>query len=55
MNSILIENSPKKIFVEDVSNKGKWGIGNFRSEIKNESDIKKSIDFIRYVYDDKIK
>ncbi len=46
---------PKNIFVEDVSNKGKWGIGNFRSEIKNESDIKKSIDFIRYVYDDKIK
>ena len=40
-------------FVEDVSNKGHHGIGNFRSSIENSEDIVKAIPLISKVYQSK--
>lgn len=40
-------------FVEDVTNKGHHGIGNFRSAIENSEDITKAIPLISKVYQSK--
>jgi predicted transport protein len=41
---------PLDSFVQDYSKKGHWGVGNYLSEIKNESDIEKAIPLIAKVY-----
>ena len=45
---------PKSNFVQDVSKIGHWGIGNYRSEIKNDKDIEQAIPLIDKVYSDRI-
>lgn len=49
-NMTLLETSE---FVEDVSNIGHHGVGNFRSSIKSSSDISKAIPLIQSVYQSK--
>ena len=49
-NMTLLETSE---FVEDVSNIGHHGIGNFRSSIENSEDITKAIPLIQKIYDSK--
>ena len=46
----LLESSD---FVDDVTNKGHHGIGNFRSSIENSEDITKAIPLIDKVYQSK--
>ena len=41
----------KSEFVEDVTNIGHWGIGDFRSHIKSMDDIQRAIHFIRQTYE----
>jgi len=42
-------------FVRDVENIGVFGVGHYQSEIKNEEDIERSLQFVQKVYDYKIK
>lgn len=42
-------------FVTDVSSKGQWGIGHYRSEIKNTRDIESALPLIEKVYRYKVK
>ena len=44
---------PLSDFVRDES-KGHWGLGNFGSEIRNEEDIQKSLQYIRIIHSAKI-
>lgn len=46
---------PVNSFVIDYTGKGHWGIGNYMSEIKNETDIEKAIPLIEKVYNFKVK
>lgn len=42
-------------FIRDVENIGVYGVGHYQSEIKNEEDIERSLQFVQKVYDYKIK
>lgn len=44
---------PKTNFIQDVSEIGHWGVGNFRSEIKSFKDIEDVVRHIILVYEDK--
>jgi len=46
---------PIDSFVKDYSGKGHWGLGDYMSEIKNDSDIEKAIPLIEKVYNMKVK
>lgn len=37
-------------FLEDVSNKNKWGTGNYRSNITTESDVSRAVEYVGRVY-----
>jgi len=42
-------------FIRDVENIGIFGVGHYQSEIKNDEDIEKSLQYVQKVYDYKIK
>lgn len=42
-------------FVRDVENIGVYGVGHYQSEIKNEDDVERSLQYVQKVYDYKIK
>ena len=42
-------------FIRDVENIGVYGVGHFDSEIKNEEDVERSLQYVQKVYDYKIK
>ena len=42
-------------FIRDVEKIGIYGVGHYQSEIKNEEDIEKSLQYVQKVYDYKIK
>jgi len=42
-------------FIRDVENIGIFGVGHYQSEIKNEDDVEKTMQYIQKVYDYKIK
>ena len=35
--------------VEDISNKGHWGVGNYRMKIEAEADIWAALDYIQHI------
>ncbi|QQG48276.1 MAG: hypothetical protein HY247_05865 [archaeon] len=41
---------PKSEFIQDFTRKGHWGIGDYRSDIRNEEDISRAIPFVETVY-----
>jgi len=45
---------PLNSFVQDYSKKGHWGVGDYLSEIKNESDVEKAIPLIAKIYQLKV-
>ena len=46
---------PVDSFVKDYTEKGHWGVGNYLSEITNETDIQKAMPLIEKVYNFKVK
>lgn len=46
---------PVDSFVKDWTGKGHWGIGDYMSEITNETDIERALPLIQKVYDHKVK
>lgn len=43
------------VFVRDVSNIGHYGVGDFSSVIMTEEDIDKAVEYVKIVYDHKIR
>ena len=46
---------PVDSFVKDYTEKGHWGVGNYISEITNDTDIQKAMPLIKKVYNFKVK